>query len=219
MGYALNNAAGDNDVIAMSGRARKKDVTNGIGDACGVWGSAYQESAKAGGVMGMEAHIYQNIAGQGAQDRLGSMWSVGLHVYSASSGSPALAGIAIDSAVEVGGYGFWNAILIDRNAFSGNGLAGTVGINMSSCNGSYNPQYGIKFGSAYRHIYSTTNLTLAAANSIYFDTSASGTSIFLQLSTGASSNVVIQSGGTSFAEFRGADKKLHLRNPAVVDIV
>ena len=219
MGYAWNNAAGNNDVIAVSGRARKSQVTGGIGDSAGVWGSAYQESNLDGGVMGMETHIYQNVAGSTADDRINAKWSVGLHVFSASTGSPAKAGVAIDGTGQTSGmYGFWNAVIIDKNCFHGSGLDGTVGINCGSWDTNNNPKYGIKFGSANQHIYSTTNLTLAAANSIYLDTSASNTTIFLQLGTSATSNVVIKAGSTSFAEFRASDQKLHLKNAAVVDL-
>ena len=219
MGYAWNNASGNNDVIGVSGRARKSQVTGGIGDSAGVWGSAYQESTLDGGVMGMETHIYQNVAGSTADDRLNSKWSVGLHVFSASVGSPAKAGVAIDGTGQTAGmYGFWNGIIIDKNCFHGSAINGTVGINCGSWDGSNNPKYGIKFGSAYQHIYSTTNLTIAAADSIYLDTSASNTTIFLQLGTNVSSNVVVKAGSTVFAEFRSSDLKLHLKNAVVVDL-
>lgn len=162
MGYALNGAAGDNDVIGVSGRARKLNVTNGIGDAAGIWGSAYQESTQNGGVMGGEVHIYQNVAGQGAQDQLNAKWSVGFHVFSASTGSPAHSGVNIDGLGETPGfYGYWNALVIERNCFHGAGVPGTVGINCGSWNTSYNPQYGIKFGEAGRHIFASGDLRIS----------------------------------------------------------
>ena len=208
MGYALNNATGDNDVIATSGRARKTSGS-GVGDACGVWGSAYQENALDGGVMGMETHIYQNAAGSPSSDRLNSKWSVGLHVYSNSTGSPATAGIAIDGT-EGPNYSFWNGIIIDRNTFDGNGLTGTVGINCGSWNSTYSPQYGIKFGTANTHIYSTTNLTIKADNSIYLDTRDNNTSVFFDVSTNTASNIVCRSAGTQFAAFLGNSRQLEL---------
>ena len=152
MGYGLNNSAGDNDTIGTSGRARKLDVTDGIGDAAGIWGSAYQESTKNGGVMGAETSIYQNVAGTAAADRLGAKYSTSLHVNSDSTGSKAIAGIAIDSTGNNGGkHGYWNGIIIDGNSFgSGSasiGAAGTVGINCGSWSSSVGfPEHGIKFG-------------------------------------------------------------------------
>jgi hypothetical protein len=166
-GYALNNAAGDNDVIAVSGRVRKKQVTDGIGDAAGVWGSAYQESTLDGGVMALEGHIYQNVAGTAAKDRLGpGGWSTSLHLYSSSTLSPATCGISIDSNAENFGYGFWNAIIIDKNAFSGNQITGTVGINGGSWDGSYAPEIGIKFGLAKSHIYATNDFKIGASGGV-----------------------------------------------------
>lgn len=209
MGYALNSATGDNDVVATSGRATKKSSA-GVGDACGVWGSAYQQSTLNGGVMGMETHIYQNVSGSLASDRLGPKWSVGLHVYSNSTGSPATAGIAIDGT-EGGNYNFWNGIIIDRNTFNGNGTIGTVGINCGSWDSSYSPQYGIKFGTANVHIYSNTNLSIKADNSIYLSTSDSNTSIFLDVSSNLLSNIVFRSDGSQFAALLGNSRTLELQ--------
>jgi hypothetical protein len=42
-------------------------------------------------------------------------------------------------------------------------VAGTVGINLSSCDTSNNPQYGIKFGDAEKHIYGTGDITIEGA--------------------------------------------------------
>ena len=148
MSYALNSGTGDCDVIAISGRARKKGA--GAGDACGVWGSAYNDVDQDGGIMGLEASIYQNAAGMVADDSLNTKWSCALHVMGDSTGSPARAGIAIDATNT---YRFWNALIIDANCFGGVGDAGTVGINMGSCDASRHPQYGIKFGKAHAHIY------------------------------------------------------------------
>ena len=148
MAYAWNAGTGDNDCIALSGRTRK--TGNGVGDSCGVWGSAYNEVNQNGGVMAMEAAIYQNVAGMTAGDRLMNKWSCGLHVSGISTGSPAKAGIAIDAA---NSYRFWNAMIIDKNCFGGAGITGTVGINAGSWDSSNYPQYGIKFGVAGTHLY------------------------------------------------------------------
>ena len=152
MGYGLNNSAGDNDAIGTSGRARKKDVTNGIGDAAGVWGSAYQESTKNGGVMAVEGSIYQNVAGTAASDRLGPKWSTSIHLNSDSIGSRALTAIAIDSVGNNSGkYGYWNGIILDGDSFGAGaasaGAAGTVGLNCGSWSDAVGfPEHGIKFG-------------------------------------------------------------------------
>lgn len=152
--YALNDAAGDNDVIAGAFRGRKNDVVGGNGDGAGFWGSFYQYSIRLGLTMGGETTIYQNVAGNVADDRLNSgihAASVGLHVGSYSTGSPATAGIAIDGS----GQGMWNGIIIDGNSFFGNGATGTVGINAGSWNtGVGYPEIGIKLGRAAVHIAS-----------------------------------------------------------------
>ncbi len=164
MAYALNAASGDNDVIAVSGRARKKNVSGGIGDAAGIWGSAYQESTENGGVMGGEVHIYQNVAGQLPSDELGPKWSTGLHVRSSSTGSPAHSGVNIDGAGKISGrFGYWNALVIEGNCFHGAGIDGTVGLNCGSWGVNHHPQYGIRFGEAGRHIYGTGDLRIGAA--------------------------------------------------------
>ena len=152
MGYGLNNSAGNNDSVGTSGRARKLDVTNGIGDAAGVFGSAYQESTKDGGVMGVEGAIYQNVAGTGASDRIGTKWSASLHLLSDSIGARAVAGIAMDSTGNNSGkHGYWNAIIIDGDTFGSGGASagttGTVGLNCGSWSDSVGfPEHGIKFG-------------------------------------------------------------------------
>ena len=220
MGYAVNAASGDNDVIAVSGRARKRDVAGGIGDACGVWGSAYCESLQNGGVMGMETHIYQNAPGSVAEDRLNSKWSAALHVYSDSTGSAAKAGVAIDaSGQSAGRYGYWNAVIIDKNCFAGGGIAGTVGINMASCDAFNCPQFAIKFGAAWgAHIYAQAqNLSLLADNSIYLDTSSSvvqagGSSVFVKLGTSLASNLTVLAGdGAPAFVVKGADHSVHIK--------
>ena len=152
MGYGLNNSAGNNDSVGTSGRARKLDVTNGIGDAAGIFGSAYQESTKDGGVMGVEGAIYQNVAGTGASDRIGTKWSTSLHLLSDSTGARAVAGIAMDSTGNNSGkHGYWNAIIIDGDTFGSGGASagatGTVGLNCGSWSDSVGfPEHGIKFG-------------------------------------------------------------------------
>tara|TARA_Y100001938_G_scaffold150326_1_gene240724 strand:+ start:2110 stop:4989 length:2880 start_codon:yes stop_codon:yes gene_type:complete len=152
MGYGLNNSAGNNDSVGTSGRARKLDVTNGIGDAAGMFGSAYQESTKDGGVMGVEGAIYQNVAGTGASDRIGTKWSTSLHLLSDSTGARAVAGIAMDSTGNNSGkHGYWNAIIIDGDTFGSGGASagttGTVGLNCGSWSDSVGfPEHGIKFG-------------------------------------------------------------------------
>lgn len=152
MAYALNNAAGDNDVIAVSGRVRKNDVTDGVGDAAGVWGSAYQYSTKTGLVMAAEATVYQNVAGNVADDRLNSSAhaaSTALHIGSYSTGSKATAGISIDGS----GQGMWNGVIVDGNSFGGTGTAGTVAINGGSWdNVNGYPEIGIKMGRATYHM-------------------------------------------------------------------
>ena len=153
MGYGLNNSQGNNDTIGTSGRARKNDVLNGIGDAAGVWGSAYQYSNQLGGVMALEGSIYQNASTDTvAADRLDAKWSTSLHLNSDSTGSKAITGIGIDSTGNNSGkHGYWNAIIIDGNSFgSGSasaGTTGTVGINCGSWGDTYGfPEHGIKFG-------------------------------------------------------------------------
>lgn len=199
MGYGLSNAAGNNDVIGVTGRVIKTNKAGNIGDAGGLWGSAYQLSQENGGVMALEAAIYQNVAGSPSGDRLGPKWSTGVHAVSISTGSPATAGVAIDAQADVlpGSFGFWNGIIIDRSCYHGSGIAGTVGINCGSWNELYAPQYGIKFGSAYAHIYGTKNITIQALSSIYIDTSVNNTSIFTDLGTSSTSNLVIRSLNTS----------------------
>ncbi len=164
MSYALNYGTGDNDVVAISGRTRKKGA--GAGDSCGIWGSAYNDVDQDGGVMGVEASIYQNAAGMVAGDRLDSKWSCALHVMGSSTGSHAKAGIAIDAT---NSYRFWNAIIIDKECFGGTGDTGSVGINMGSCDSSRYPQYGIKFGRAHAHIYGAVeSLCLQSDQSMFF---------------------------------------------------
>ncbi len=225
MAYGVNNASGNNDCVAVSGRVRKLNVAGGIGDACGVWGSAYSESLCDGGVLGMETHIYQNAAGMQAEDRLNSRWSVGLHVYSDSTGSPAKAGIGIDSSGQTAGrYGYWNAIIIDKNCFAGGSLVGTVGINMGSCDAFNNPQFGIKFGACWgAHIYAQgQNLSLLADNSIYLDTSSAtvqpgGSSVIVKLGTSLSSNLTVLAGdGSTAFVVKGANGAVHIKTGTAV---
>jgi hypothetical protein len=99
MGYALNDGTGNNDVIAVSGRARKINASCD-GDACGVWGSAYAEwgSLITGGVMGVEAHIYNNRshnAMSGDRPNPIGTWTAGTHIYS-DSDYRVTAGVFID---------------------------------------------------------------------------------------------------------------------------
>lgn len=150
MGYALNNGTGDNDVVGVSGRVRKKGA--GVGDACGVWGSAYADVNQNGGVMGLEASIFQNADGdEDGGDAWQEKMSMGLHIYGASTTENAFAAIAMD--VNHGDdYGFWNGILLDQSLWwdggaYAQGIAGTVGINMGSFDISKGwPQHGIKLG-------------------------------------------------------------------------
>ena len=206
MGYGLNNSAGDNDAIGTSGRARKLDVTNGVGDAAGIWGSAYQESTKDGGVMGAETSIYQNVAGTAATDRLGAKWSASLHVNSDSTGSRAIAGIGIDSTGNSSNsvrHGYWNAIIIDANTFSSNGAsagtAGTVGLNCGSWGDTFGyPEYGIKIGkSKYTlslgdlptdgyHLYKPNGDIKINANQTFFE-SANNSGLILDCGKGPTS--------------------------------
>ena len=206
MGYGLNNSAGDNDAIGTSGRARKLDVTNGIGDAAGIWGSAYQESTKNGGVMAAEASIYQNVAGTTAptDDRLGAKWSASLHVNSDSTGSKAITGIGIDSTGNNSGkHGYWNGIIIDGNSFgSGSasaGATGTVGLNCGSWSDSVGyPEYGIKIGkSKYTlslgdlptdgyHLYKPNGDIKINANQTFFE-SANNSGLILDCGKGPTS--------------------------------
>jgi len=154
---AINSGTGDNDVVAVAGRAIKRA---GIGDGCGVWGSAY-DSIGAGGIMGLEGHIYQNVAGMVAKDTLGTWWTTALHLYSNSTGSDATAALSV-SCGGVETYKFWNGILFDMDAFrtsAGVPIAGTVGLNMARAL----PYYGIKLGTAYRNIYGTDTITIEAA--------------------------------------------------------
>ncbi len=169
MGYGLNNSAGDNDAIGTSGRARKNDIANGIGDAAGVWGSAYQYSNRLGGVMSLEGSIYQNASTDTVRgDRLGvdfagaaRGWSTSLHLNSDSEGSRAISAIAIDSEGNTAPFtrdgetitksGYWNGIIIDANSFGSGGASagatGTVGLNCGSWSTSLGyPEHGIKFG-------------------------------------------------------------------------
>ena len=172
MGYALNDAAGDNDVIGVSGRARKNNVVNGIGDAAGAWGSAYQYSSQLGLVMGLEGSIYQNVSGSNPRDRLdgGSFAaSCALHLGSYSTGSPATAMIAIDGAQ----FGAWNAIMIDGNSFPGDGISGTVGYNDASWSISNNyPEIGWKVGLATWHIWRGDAAFTVNANQISLQNTA-----------------------------------------------
>ena len=223
MGYGINNAAGNNDCVAVSGRARKLEVTGGIGDACGVWGSAYNESTENGGVLGMEGHIYQNVPGMLPEDRLNAHWSVALHLYSDSLGSPAKALLALDAAgQQVGHYGAWNAIIIDKNIFgAGSGSnQGYVGINCGSWDGYNQPEFGIKFGECNCHIYGTSQLTLRGDDSIFFDqrTSGTDTSVIFDMGVGAFSNVVIRSNGQDIMRVLGADRTVHLHSAPIIDI-
>lgn len=157
MGYALNSAVGDNDVIATSGRATKTDVAGGIGDAAGVWGSAYQLSQQPGMVMALEGTIYSNVAGSTARDRLDNntyATSVAAHLASFSTGSPATA----VAGFQASGWGAWNGIILDAALFDHNGTkngrAGTVGINAGSWSaGNGYPEIGVKFGEATWHIW------------------------------------------------------------------
>ena len=219
MAYGVNAASGDNDCVAVSGRVRKLEVSGGIGDACGVWGSAYAESTENGGTLGMETHIYQNAPGSVAADRLGDKWSVGLHVYSDSTGSAATAGIGIDASGQTAGrFGYWNGIIIDKNCFAGGNIIGTVGINMASCDDFNNPQFGIKFGACWgAQIYSQGQpFTVIADNSIYLSaatqtTQPGGSSVFIQLGNGAGSNCVVQSNGVNVFEVKGSDGSVHIK--------
>lgn len=215
--------AGNNDCVATSGRARKLNVTGGIGDACGVWGSAYNESYQNGGVLGMEAHIYQNVPGMAPEDRLNAHWSVALHLYSDSLGSPAKAMLAMDAAgQQAGHYGAWNGIIIDKNIFGAGAGSnqGYVGINCGSWDAYNQPQYGIKFGLCNWHIYGTDQLTLRGDNSIFFDqrTSGTNTSVIFDMGTGPFSNVVIRSGGQDIMRVLGADRTVHLHSAPIIDI-
>lgn len=220
MFYAVNASAGQNDVVAVSGRARKVGVPGGVGDAAGVWGSAYHDSTvRDGGVMGMEAHIYQNTPGMAAGDRLLDDWSAGLHVYSDSLGSPAKAGIAIDSSGQTPGrYGFWNAIIIDKNSFAGGGLPGTVGINCGSWDDFNRPEFGIKVGACNWAIYSPRNLTLRGDDSIYFDQKPSGSAVVVDLASTASSLFIVRRNGVDIMRMSAFDGALHLNQPPIIDL-
>ncbi len=224
MAYALNNGTGDNDVVAVSGRARKLGA--GVGDAAGVWGSAYVDVDQNGGVMALEGSIYQNIAGLGSgQDNMGAKWSVACHLMSSSTTENALAALAIDA---VGNYGFWNGILFDnemwRDAVGGTaGLAGTVAINMgdfSSGDGKY-PQYAIKFGYAgadadetKAHIFCNSNLKIVSQyEQFYFiDTDGDGGDTFKWYAGTTPTLLMTLSGGA------GLDGVLYVNAPTGKDV-
>lgn len=182
MALAYNSGTGDNDVVAVSGRAVKAGA--GVGDAAGVLGSAYNLVNQNGGVMGMETHMYQNVVGMVAADSLGAKWSAGLHVLSNSTGSDARAGVAIDGS---GSFRWWNAILIDHEAFrygvGGISVTGTVGLNLSGAN----PQYGIKFGAAVgtaaRHIYGAGAIIVEPTSE--FQIIKSGATVGMKIDAGA----------------------------------
>ena len=201
MSYGVNNAAGNNDCVAVLGRVQKVNVAGGIGDSCGVFGSAYNESLQTGGVIGVEAAIYQNVPGITPLDGLGNHWSAALHATSASTGGPASAGLAIDGMSAVSGfYGFNNGIIIDANCFAAIGTpanAGTVGINCGTWTSYYGPRYGIKFGPCQCHIFSTDQLNLQSNTGTYFDqrTNGTGAGVIFDMDTQTGSNVLFRSGG------------------------
>lgn len=159
MAYAINDADGDNDVVAVSGRVRKNQKPNGIGDAAGVWGSAYQESTMSGGIMALEGSIYQNVPGSApGAGYNGGKWETAAHLFSDSLGSPAYAAQIIGSSgIDPGKLGFWNGIVFDRSAFahnqSGAGIAGTVAVNMEDFDQDFHPEKAIAFGNAKWHLY------------------------------------------------------------------
>lgn len=187
MALAVNSGTGDNDTVAVSGRARKTGA--GVGDAAGVWGSAYNSVNQNGGVMGLEGHIYQNVSGMVAADTLGSKWSAACHIHSASTGSDALAGIAIDGSNT---YRMWNAILIDSGAFRSGAPTGTVGINMASAN----PDIGIKFGSANTHISGSGIIYIAPANSVQIKKTSTNAGLGVDSGTGNSAFIDLKESGT-----------------------
>lgn len=152
-GYAIQNLNGDGDGIGVHGRARKTSIAGNVGDAAGVLGDVYQLSTELGGTMALEGRVYQAVAGNLSTDVYASgKWSTGLHIISDSGGSPATAGIILGGASEVGRYNVWRGLYIARTAFAqngaGNGVAGTVGIDMGDWNSSFHAETAIKFGYA-----------------------------------------------------------------------
>lgn len=151
-GYAVQNLNGDGDGIGVHGRGRKTNQVGNVGDAAGVLGDCYQISTEAGGVMGVEARIYRNVAGRAAGDEYTSgSWDVGIHVLSDSTGSPATAGIVIGGeGFDAGKYSFWRGLQISRNSFghngSGAGISGTVGVDMSDWTSNFYAEKAIEFG-------------------------------------------------------------------------
>lgn len=176
MAYACNNAIGDNDVIALTGRARKLQQTGGTGDAAGLWGTGYNHSDQDGAVMGAELGIRQEVAGSAASDSgsgisASGAWTMGLHLVSLSEGSAANVAIDIDGpGNSAGQWGFWNGIILDKTAFghngTGNGVTGTVGLNMASWTASQHAETAIKFGFAEYHLSYPGNTIVANANKI-----------------------------------------------------
>jgi hypothetical protein len=126
--------------------------------------------------MAVEGSIYQNIGGMAAADTMGAKYSVALHLNSCSTAENALAAIAIDAGhVGDNEFGFWNGILLDKAMWwdagaASAGAAGTVAINMGSFDAAAHPQYGIKFGKSYAHIYAPTqadSLAILSDKSIF----------------------------------------------------
>lgn len=189
MALGINSGSGDNDVIASSGRVIKR---SGLGDACGVWGSAYDSTATDGGVMGLEGHIYQNVTGMVAKDTLGARWSAALHLYSGSLQSDALAGVAISSFAPTIPYRFWNGILLDMNAFRRTGtdpVAGTVGLNMARAT----PYYGIKFGHCNKQIACTDSFKIGLSSG-YYAYIISPQNSYLHLNGNGNSGLIVDAG-------------------------
>ncbi len=84
-------------------------------------------------------------------------WTVASKITAASAKAPISTGILINGSATAA-FGFWNGVVIGGSAFKingvGDGVDGTVGINMASWRtGNGYADIGIKFRTANRHLY------------------------------------------------------------------
>ena len=179
-GTAVNAAAGNNDATGVVGYAYKLDVTDGIGDAAGAGGVAWQYSTKEGLVIGGEFACHQRVAGTSASASSGSgNNSINLHLTSNSDGARGWAAQAIDSqGLNSGKYGYWNAVVISRSCFGagaeGMGQTGTVGFNFGN-NTTTGPEKAFYLGNAEWHLWrSTTAATRMHGSTLDFERVSDG---------------------------------------------
>ena len=131
---AVNNAAGDNDVIGSSNRVIKYNVPGGVGDAAGTGGRLDLYSTQKGAHMGAEfaVHIVKSdgqTRGHGIprpsdfSNAPTSKWCAPVHILADSSsisdeegGSPASCGIYMQGRRDKNS--FWNGIVMTYSMFS-----------------------------------------------------------------------------------------------------